>query len=99
MAEVVAGALKFNQRAVLVGERTYGQGRIQHQFPMPDGSQLFVTVAKYETPDSRNIDQIGVAPDIVCSDAPYVEMTDEGKQEYEFPGIVLTAADFAWYLA
>ena len=46
---------------------------------MPDGSQLFVTVAKYETPDSRNIDQIGVAPDIVCSDAPYVEMTDEGK--------------------
>mmetsp|Transcript_7826 Transcript_7826/g.28942 ORF Transcript_7826/g.28942 Transcript_7826/m.28942 type:complete len:640 (+) Transcript_7826:126-2045(+) len=77
-AEVLAGALKFNQRAVLVGERTYGQGRIQHQFPMKDGSQLFVTVAKYATPDAHNIDQVGVAPDVACSDAPRMDVTSEG---------------------
>eukprot|EP00958_Prasinococcus_capsulatus_P009441 scaffold916_cov516-Prasinococcus_capsulatus_cf.AAC.31 len=80
-AEVLAGALKFNQRAVLVGERTYGQGRIQHQFPMKDGSQLFVTVAKYATPDAHNIDQVGVAPDVACSDAPRMDVTSEGKQD------------------
>ena len=45
-SEIVAGALRDNGRAALVGDRTYGKGKIQNVVPLHDGSSLLVTVAK-----------------------------------------------------
>ncbi|CAI5531117.1 unnamed protein product [Closterium sp. Naga37s-1] len=66
-SEIVAGALHDNGRATLVGDTTYGKGRIQTVFELTDGSALFVTVAKYLSPAMHAIDQVGVAPDLACA--------------------------------
>ncbi|KAM0002731.1 putative processing peptidase [Helianthus debilis subsp. tardiflorus] len=62
-SEILAGALKDNKRAVLLGEPTFGKGKIQSVFEMSDGSGLAVTVARYETPDHIDINKVGIIPD------------------------------------
>ncbi|XP_071719986.1 carboxyl-terminal-processing peptidase 2, chloroplastic-like [Rutidosis leptorrhynchoides] len=62
-SEILAGALKDNKRAVLLGEPTYGKGKIQSVFELSDGSGLAVTVARYETPDHIDINKVGIIPD------------------------------------
>jgi carboxyl-terminal processing protease len=64
-SEILAGALKDHQRALIVGEKTFGKGLIQSLFNLSDGSGLAVTVAKYETPDHRDINRLGITPDRV----------------------------------
>lgn len=63
-SEVLAGALHDNQRAKLVGEKTYGKGSIQSLFELEDGAGLAVTIAHYETPSHKNINKVGLEPDI-----------------------------------
>lgn len=64
-SEILAGALQDNDRAQLVGEKTFGKGLIQSLFELSDGSGLAVTVAKYETPNHRDINQAGILPNQV----------------------------------
>ncbi|KAL4420229.1 hypothetical protein ABPG77_011053 [Micractinium sp. CCAP 211/92] len=66
-SEILAGALRDNHRAEVLGESTYGKGKIQSVFELSDGSALFVTVAKYQTPGGSEIDQVGVQPDRGCA--------------------------------
>lgn len=67
-SEILSGALHDNGRAVVIGdEHTYGKGRIQSVFELQDGSALFVTVARYQTPAGTEIDRVGIAPDSACS--------------------------------
>ncbi|KAL5545567.1 hypothetical protein UlMin_005254 [Ulmus minor] len=66
-SEILAGALHDNGRALLVGHKTFGKGRIQSVTELHDGSALFVTVAKYLSPALHDIDQVGIAPDIQCT--------------------------------
>lgn len=54
-AEILAGALQDNRRAILVGELTFGKGLVQRQFEFPDGSALRLTVSRYYTPAGRQI--------------------------------------------
>lgn len=54
-AEVLAGALRDNNRALILGERTFGKGLIQTTVPLSDGSAVNVTVAKYQTPSGIDI--------------------------------------------
>jgi carboxyl-terminal processing protease len=63
-AEIVTGALKDLKRAVVVGETTFGKGVVQSPFPLPDGSALWLTIAKYFTPGKQVIQEHGIAPDI-----------------------------------
>lgn len=63
-SEILAGALQDNGRAKLVGEKTFGKGLIQSLFELIDGSGLAVTVAKYETPLHRDINKLGIEPDL-----------------------------------
>ncbi|XP_073154477.1 carboxyl-terminal-processing peptidase 3, chloroplastic isoform X2 [Henckelia pumila] len=66
-SEILAGALHDNGRALLVGHRTFGKGKIQSVTQLHDGSALFITVAKYLSPALHDIDQVGIAPDVQCS--------------------------------
>ncbi|PHU21870.1 Carboxyl-terminal-processing peptidase 3, chloroplastic [Capsicum chinense] len=66
-SEILAGALHDNGRAILVGHRTFGKGKIQSVTQLRDGSALFVTVAKYLSPALHDIDQVGITPDIQCT--------------------------------
>lgn len=62
-SEILAGALKDNRRATILGEPTFGKGKIQSVFELSDGSGMAVTVARYETPAHVDIDKVGIIPD------------------------------------
>lgn len=65
-AEIVAGALSDQQRAVLVGARTFGKGSVQNLLALPGGSALKLTIARYYTPSGRSIQAEGILPDIAA---------------------------------
>lgn len=54
-SEILAGALQDHDRALIVGETTFGKGLVQNPFPLVHGSMLLLTIAKYETPAGRLI--------------------------------------------
>lgn len=54
-SEILAGALQDHDRALIVGEETFGKGLVQNPFPLEYGSMLLLTIAKYETPSGRLI--------------------------------------------
>ena len=68
-SEIVAGALQDHRRALILGTRTFGKGSVQTLVPLPDGSGLKLTVARYFTPNDRSIQARGIEPDIVIPKA------------------------------
>jgi len=64
-SEIVAGAMQDYGRAVILGTTTFGKGSVQTIIPLPDGSGLRLTTAKYFTPKGRSIHGKGITPDIV----------------------------------
>ena len=64
-SEILSGALQDNDRATLVGTRTFGKGLVQSVRSLGDGSGLAVTIAKYLTPSGRDINKEGIPPDVV----------------------------------
>jgi carboxyl-terminal processing protease len=66
-AELVAAALLDNKRADLVGEKTFGEGAQQKTFELPDGAALILSVAKYESPSGKKLQDDGVTPDVVVA--------------------------------
>lgn len=65
-SEILAGALKDNGRAAIVGTRTYGKGLVQEINRLPGGAAIHITVSRYLTPDGSDINKIGVKPTIEC---------------------------------
>jgi carboxyl-terminal processing protease len=63
-SEILAGALKDNSRAVIVGTRTFGKGLVQEINRLPNGAGMHITVARYYTPNGSDINKIGIAPDV-----------------------------------
>jgi len=63
-AEIVAGALKENKRAIIIGDRTFGKGSVQQLIELMDGSALKLTIAKYLTPLFTDIQSFGITPNI-----------------------------------
>jgi carboxyl-terminal processing protease len=63
-SEIVAGALRDRNRAVLVGQQTFGKGSVQLVHELPDQSSLHVTNARWYTPDRHAIDGVGLTPDV-----------------------------------
>jgi len=66
-SELVTGAIADHGLGTVVGTRTFGKGLVQSMFPLPDGSALKVTTARYFTPNGRDIDRIGIVPDVVVA--------------------------------
>jgi carboxyl-terminal processing protease len=62
-AEIVTAALHDYKRATVVGEKTFGKGSVQEDFPLPDGADLHLTVQKWFGPAGESIDGNGVTPD------------------------------------
>ncbi len=63
-SEIVAGALQDHQRALIVGERTFGKGSVQTILPLGNGTAVKLTTARYYTPNGRSIQAHGIEPDI-----------------------------------
>ena len=78
-SEIVAGALRNHDRAIVVGETTFGKGTVQLVFPRitPDGAALKLTIAQYLMPGDVSIQGVGVAPDIELDPMTAAEMAKE----------------------
>jgi carboxyl-terminal processing protease len=73
-SEILSGALQDNNRAVLVGTKTFGKGLVQSVRGLGDGSGMAVTIAKYFTPSGRDINKHGIDPNYV------IELTEAQKK-------------------
>jgi len=91
-SEIVAGALQDRQRAILIGESTFGKGSVQRPFTLSDGSELRVTVAHWFTPGGQAIHGLGLHPDIEVSQPeqpetePYVDAQLQRAIDYLLTG-------------
>jgi len=72
-SEILAGALKDNEKATLVGMTTYGKGVIQELHQLTDGSGLKITTNEYFTPKRNSINKVGIKPDIE------IDLSDKAK--------------------
>ena len=79
-AEIVAGALQDNHRALLMGQRSFGKGSVQTILPLPGNEAVKLTTARYYTPDGTSIQAAGIAPDIALGDDLTVARSDTGPQ-------------------
>jgi carboxyl-terminal processing protease len=66
-SEIVAGALKDQKRALLMGSRTFGKGSVQKIFPMTRGDGIKLTISRYYTPNGKSIQANGIMPDVIVS--------------------------------
>ncbi|MER3475460.1 MAG: peptidase S41 [Leptolyngbya sp. ERB_1_2] len=73
-SEILSGALQDNKRATIVGVKTFGKGLVQSVRSLGDGSGMAVTIAKYLTPNGRDINKHGIDPDVV------IELTEQQRQ-------------------
>jgi carboxyl-terminal processing protease len=79
-AEILAGALKDNKKAVLVGTATFGKGSVQTVIPLQDGAGLRLTTAAYFTPSGKNLMDKGIEPDVTVKKHKVVrKKTSENK--------------------
>jgi carboxyl-terminal processing protease len=85
-AEVLAGALQDHQRALIIGERTFGKGSVQSVLPLRGGGGIKLTTALYYTPSGRSIQAEGIVPDIeiALNEAP--GDTPNGGREADLAG-------------
>jgi len=67
-SEIASGAIQDSGTGVLIGTKTYGKGEVQTIYPLPDGSAIKITTARYLTPSGRDINTIGIKPDIEVPD-------------------------------
>ena len=76
-SEIVAGAIQDHQRAVLIGERTFGKGSLQSIHELSDNSGVHVTIAHWLTPDRHEIQDAGLTPNVEV--VPSQEALDRGE--------------------
>lgn len=74
-SEILVGALQDNERATIVGTKTYGKGVIQEVDRLNDGSGLKITIEEYYTPNKNEINKVGIEPD------EEIDLSDEVKEQ------------------
>lgn len=78
-AEIFAGAVKDHKRGTIVGAKTFGKGSVQTLFNLPDGSGIYVTIARYHTPSGFVLDHKGLQPDIAVAGEPKKEKKEDAQ--------------------
>ncbi|WP_407831785.1 S41 family peptidase [Synergistes jonesii] len=86
-AEIFAGAVKDHKRGTVVGAKTFGKGSVQTLFNLPDGSGIYVTIARYNTPSGFVLDHKGLQPDVAVAGEPK-KNKKEDKQLQKAIGIM-----------
>ncbi len=76
-SEIIAGALKDNHRATIVGTRSFGKGSVQTIIPLPNKGALRLTTARYFTPSGRSIQAEGIEPEFVVAEQIPPELKDK----------------------
>jgi len=92
-SEIVSGALQDNQRAILMGVKSFGKGSVQRIIPLPDGTAFKLTTALYYTPSGRSIQATGIEPDI---EVPWVSVKVDKKKK---AGLHIFERDLKGHLA
>lgn len=77
-SEIVAGALRDNGRAKLIGQRTFGKGSVQTVMPLSDGQALKLTTSRYFTPSGVSIHERGIEPDVVLPEPQTIVLGGDG---------------------
>jgi len=80
-SEIVAGALQDQNRAIIVGTKSFGKGSVQTVMPLRSDGAMRLTTARYYTPSGRSIQALGVAPDIIVEQPPRKPPSDEPTEE------------------
>lgn len=99
-SEILAGALQDNQRALIVGERSFGKGSVQSVVKLGDGSGLKLTVARYYTPSGKSIQAEGIQPDITIENIDFQAFSksiiqSENLREKDIEGHLLSEKEEA----
>ena len=85
-SEVLAAALRDNQRAQIVGSRTFGKGSVQTVLPLDNGDAVKLTTARYYTPSGKSIQARGIEPDVVLKPDGAIKATPGNISEAALPG-------------
>jgi len=83
-SEIFSGALQDRKVATLIGEKTFGKGSVQELIELSDGSAAKITVAKWSTPNGRQINQLGIEPDIAVVANEDVKVDNVLARAFEF---------------
>ncbi|MDD3988257.1 MAG: S41 family peptidase [Candidatus Omnitrophica bacterium] len=98
-SEILAAALQYYKRAIIIGGKSFGKGSVQVVIPLGNGTALKLTTSKYFTPDGKEISGKGVIPDIVVEDdksSLSQEQIEEDAQEgfnYQKDKYIMRAVD------
>jgi carboxyl-terminal processing protease len=93
-SEIVSGALKNRDRALIIGDQTFGKGSVQQLYDFPDSSSLKLTIGQYLTPGDESIQSVGITPDVRVR-AVYADSIDNVNL---FPDTIAREEDLAAHL-
>ena len=80
-SEITSGAIQDSSVGTIIGTKTFGKGVVQTIYPLPDGSAVKITTARYLTPRNRDINHLGITPDIVVSENKHAQFGAPAKDD------------------
>jgi carboxyl-terminal processing protease len=80
-SEITSGAIQDSSVGVIIGTKTFGKGVVQTIYPLQDGSAIKVTTARYLTPRNRDINHLGIMPDIIVTENKRAQFGQPSRDE------------------
>jgi carboxyl-terminal processing protease len=80
-SEITSGAIQDTAVGTIMGEKTFGKGVVQTIFPLPDGAAVKITTARYLTPRNRDINHLGITPDVVVAEEKGAQFGNPAKDD------------------
>ncbi|MBV8147874.1 MAG: S41 family peptidase [Candidatus Eremiobacteraeota bacterium] len=80
-SEITSGAIQDSGVGTIIGTKTFGKGVVQTIYPLPDGSAIKITTARYLTPHNRDINHLGITPDVVVAENQHPQFGTPAKDD------------------